>query len=156
MEARKVLVKENDIAIISCPFCRRSKKMSVAKYRIEKKRELRIKCSCDNMFSLFLEYRRHPRKAVRLLGKSINLSKRNESQGIVINNISLGGIGFYHFNEHRTEEKDRLQVLFDLDDYNSTPINTKTTVRVATKEYVGCEFNSTESFQKSLGFYLLR
>ncbi len=155
MEAGKVLVKEGDNATITCPICQKSKKISVAKYKEQSKRELRIKCSCGNIFCLCLEYRKHPRKSVKLLGKSINLSKHRESQDIIIKNISLGGIGFYPFKKHRTEKEDRLQVSFALNDRNSTLIDTDATVRAAGKDYIGCEFNASETFMTSLGFYLL-
>ena len=155
MEAKKVLVKEGDVAIITCPFCRKTKKMSVAEYKEKRKRELRIKCSCDKIFCLCLEYRRHPRKPARLLGKSVNLSKRKETQNIIIKDISVSGIGYLTFKKHRTQKDDRLQLAFELNDINNTAIEAHATVRVASEDHVGCEFNSTDNFKTSLGFYLL-
>jgi len=155
MEAGKALVKEGDVAVISCPFCKKSQKISVAKYREQSKRKLRIKCGCDKIFSLCLEYRRHPRKPVKLLGKSINLSNHKESHDIIINNISLGGIGFYPFKKHRTRKEDQLQLSFELNDFNKTSLATHATVRAAGKDHIGCEFNPTEIFMTTLGFYLL-
>ena len=155
MDAKKVLVKKGDVAIITCPFCRKMKKVSVTKYKEEKKRELSIRCSCGNIFCLCLEYREYPRKSVRLLGKSINLSKSRESLDIIIKNISLGGIGFYALKNNRTRKDDWLQVLFALNDCNNTPVDADTIVRAATGDYVGCEFKATENFRTSLGFYLL-
>jgi hypothetical protein len=155
MEASRVLVKEGDVAIISCPFCRKTKKLSVVPYKEKRKRELRIKCSCEKIFSISLEYRKHQRKTVKLLGKSINLSQHRKSQDIILMNISLGGIGFCPMKKYEIRKDDRLQVLFALNDSNNTPIETSATVRTASKDYVGCEFNNTESFRPSLGFYLL-
>jgi len=155
MEATKVLVKEGDVAIIICPFCRKTKKFSVAPYKEKRKRELRIKCSCDKTFCLCLEYRKHPRKSVKLLGRSINLSLHRKSQDIIIMNISLGGIGFIPMKKYEIKKDDRLQVSFILNDCKNTPVETTATVRAASKDYVGCEFNTTESFLPSLGFYLL-
>ncbi len=154
MEAKKVLVKQGDVAVLSCPFCRKIKKISVAQYKGTGKRELRIKCSCEKKFCLCLEYRRHPRKRVRLLGKNINMSKQ-EGQQIIIENISMGGIGFTIFNKHRTQTDDQVEVSFELDDSNNTPINSGATVRSLSKDHVGCEFNATHNFKASLGFYLL-
>ena len=155
MQARKVLVKEGNVANITCPVCQKSKQLSVAKYKVKRKRELRIKCSCDNLFCLCLEYRKHPRKSVRLLGNSTNLSKHRESHNIIIKNISLGGIGFSSFGMHRTKKDDRLHVSFELDDSNNSPINSDAIVRSMSEDHVGCEFNTTEKFKTSLGFYLL-
>jgi hypothetical protein len=155
MQARKVLVKEGDVANITCPICLKTKQLSVARYKEIRKRELRIKCSCDNLFCLCLEYRKHPRKSVRLLGHSTNLSKHRERQDIIIKNISLGGIGFSTFNEHRTQKDDQMHVSFELDDCNNSQINSEAIVRSMSKDHVGCEFNTTEKFKTPLGFYLL-
>lgn len=155
MEASRVLVKEGDVAIITCPFCRKTKKVSVAPYKEKRKRDLRIKCSCEKIFSICLECRKHQRKSVKLLGKSINLSQHRKSQDIILRNISLGGIGFYPMKKYEIKKDDRLQISFSLDDSNSTPIETSATVRAASKDYVGCEFNTPESFKPTLGFYLL-
>ena len=155
MEAGNVLVNGDDAAVVSCPFCKKSKKISVAKYREQRKRILRIKCGCDKIFSLCLEYRRHPRKPVKLLGKSINLSNHRECHDIIINDISLGGVGFFPFKKHRTRKEDRLQLSFELNDFNKTSIAAHATVRTAGKDHIGCEFNATEIFKSTLGFYLL-
>jgi len=155
MEARKVLVREGDDAIITCPLCRKTKKLSVALYREKKKRDLRIKCSCAEIFRVCLEYRKHPRKPVKLLAQSINLSKHRERQDVIIRNISLGGIGFSPFQKHRNRINDLLQVLFSLDDCHNTFINAKVSVRAANRDYVGCEFNDIRYFAGPLGFYLL-
>lgn len=155
MEAKKVLVKEGDVAIITCPFCRKTKKLSVAPFKEKRKRELRIKCSCEKIFSICLECRKHQRKDVKLLGKSINISQHRKSQDIILINISLGGIGFKPMKKYEIRKDDRLQVSFSLDDSNKTPIETTATVRAVSKDYVGCQFNTTESFKPTLGFYLL-
>lgn len=155
MEAKKVLVKEGDVAIITCPFCRKTKKQSVAPFKEKRKRELRIKCSCEKIFSICLECRKHQRKYVKLLGKCINLSQHRNSQDIILINISLGGIGFNPMKMYEIRKDDRLQVSFSLNDSNNTPIETTATVRAVSKDYVGCEFNTTESFKPTLGFYLL-
>jgi len=155
MEMRKIVVKEGDVAIITCPFCRKTKKMSVEKYKETGKRELRIKCSCDKTFSICLEYRRHHRKPAKLLSKSTNLSNHREIQDVIIKNISLGGIGFCSFKKHRTRKDDRLHVLFNLNDVQHTPIDAHITVRSSTNDYIGGEFNSTEKFKTALGFYLI-
>ena len=94
MEIRKVTVKEDDVASISCPSCQKTKKIPVGHYKETGKRQLKVKCCCDNVFDISLEYRRHYRKQTKLLGKSINFSSDREQQDIIIENISAGGIGF--------------------------------------------------------------
>ncbi len=146
MEMSKVMVKEGDVAIITCPSCREIKNLSVLHYKETGQRELKIRCSCDTLFCICLEYRAHHRKPTRLLGKTINLSNHRENQDVIIKNVSRGGIGFCPFKKHRTRQDDLLQL---------SSIDTDVTVRSSTIDYIGCEFNSTEKFKTSLGFYLI-
>jgi len=156
METRKLLVKEGDIAVVVCPFCRNSKKLSVAQYREQRKRELRIKCSCANILNICLEYRKHPRLETKLLGKCINLSLHRESHDVIIKNISLGGIGLCPFNKkHRTKKDHQLHVSFSLNNSKHTLINSQVSVCSAASDHIGCKFNSTDHFKTALGFYLI-
>lgn len=156
MEKRMVQVKEHDEAAILCPGCSKVKNISVESYRRAGKRDLRVKCSCGELFGLCLEYRKYYRKPVKLLGKSINFSNHRETQDIVVKNISMGGIGFCPFQKHKTRQGDRLQVFFELNDSSSTAINTDVTVCTVRENYVGCGFINTRGIRESLGFFLMR
>ena len=155
MEVKKVLVKDGDMAVVTCPFCRKIKKISVERFRGTGKRHLRVRCRCRETFSICLEYRKHPRKSVRLLGKSINLSRKMRQQDIIIKNISLGGLGFYIFDMVRPRNEDIIQLVFNLNDIQQTQISTKATVRNTTENFVGCELHAVPSVMNSLGFYLM-
>jgi hypothetical protein len=148
------LVKKGDAAIVPCPSCRQIKKIPVAQYKEKRKRDLHSKCSCDNIFCLFLEHRKHPRKQVKLLDESINVSQYRVSQAMIIMNISLEGVGFCLF-EKRTIQKDEwLPVSFPLNDCNNKPIDTDATVWAASRHHVGCEFKTPEEFRSAFGLYL--
>ena len=155
MDANKVLVKDDNTAIITCPSCHLTKKISVADYKGGSKRNLRIKCTCSHIFHLCLEHRRHPRKHVKFLGKSINLSRHRERQNIIIKDISLGGVGFYSFDLHHARRDDHMLVLFNLNDVKMTSIGANVTVRNITDDYFNCEFAPGQNFMSTLGFYLL-
>jgi len=155
MESRKILVKEGDVAIATCPSCRKLRKLSVGKYKQQGKREITIRCSCKNLFHVCLEFRRHPRKPTKLIGRTINISKRKDPRKVIIKNISLGGVGFSPLNGLKYEIHDQLMVSFNLDNVAHTHIDTQVTVRAANENYVGCEFNSCRQFKKDLGFYLI-
>jgi len=156
VKTRKLLIKENDIAVIVCPSCGQTKNLSVSHYKENRKRELRIKCSCGAFFDICLEFRRYPRQETRLLGKSINLSNHRESQVVIIKNISLGGLCLCPFSKnHRTRKDDRLHVFFTLNNSQQTPIESKASVRSVSSDFIRCEFNSTDHFKTELGFYLI-
>jgi len=155
MEERKILVKEGDIAIVTCPFCQKLRKLSVEKYKNRGKRDITIRCNCETIFQVCLEFRRYPRKLSKLIGHCVNISKNRERQNVIINNISFGGIGISHFNDHRTARHDQLMVSFNLNNIAQTHIDTKVTVHTINENYVGCEFNSNDQFKKDLGFYLI-
>ncbi|MEN8233006.1 MAG: hypothetical protein ABFR35_10065 [Thermodesulfobacteriota bacterium] len=42
METKQIMAKEGDVAIINCPFCRKTEKVSVGHYKETGKRELKI------------------------------------------------------------------------------------------------------------------
>ena len=155
MTTRMVLVKEDDAAVISCPGCGKTKKLSVELFKQKNQRDLRVKCSCASVFNLCLEFRKEVRRPVKLLGKCINLSKQRESQNIIIKNISMGGLGFTPFEKHKTMKDDLLFLSFELNDYNNTLIDTHAVVRMVIHDFIGCEFNNPQPTRKPLGFYLL-
>lgn len=154
METTKVVIQEDDIAVIACPFCLETRRLSVKQNSGAAKRALKIKCLCDKVFAVCLEYRRHERKATNLLGLSVNLTNHNEEQDIIIENISLGGLAFCPFEKHKISKEDLLKVSFNLSDRGQTTIDTHVTVRTATDNYVGCEFKATDEFITPLESFL--
>jgi hypothetical protein len=154
MEISRVVVKDGDTATVACPFCRKTKKISVVKYKNTGQRKLKIKCICERVFSIYLEFRRHFRKPAGLLVESVNLSNDREKENLVMKDISLSGIGLCPFKEHQVRKDDLLQVTFNLNDVGHTFIDADVTVRSTTDDYIGCEFNSTKNFMTPLGFFL--
>src|SRR6056300_1943068 len=120
MEISNVVVREGDIAIVTCPFCRKTKKISVIKYKNASKRKLTIKCICERVFSIYLEFRRHFRKPAGLLVESVNLSNDSEKENLVMKDISLSGIGLCPLKEHEVQKDDLLQITFNLNDAHHT------------------------------------
>jgi hypothetical protein len=153
-ETIKVIIEEGDAAFIICPFCLETRKLSVGQNSGVTKRALKVKCCCNNVLKICLEYRKHPRKATNLLGHSINLTNQNERQDIIIENISLGGIAFCPFKKQQIRREDLLEVSFNLNDVRQTPIVTHVTVRTATDNYIGCEFNTVDKLATSLKSFL--
>ena len=154
METTKVIIQEDDVAVITCPFCLETRRLSVEQNSGAAKRALKIKCLCGKVFAVCLDYRKHERKATNLLGFSVNLTNHHEKQDIIIENISLGGLAFCPFQKHQISKEDLLKVSFNLCDSGQTSIDALVTVRTATDSYVGCEFKATDEFITPLESFL--
>ena len=154
METIKVVIQEEGIAVITCPFCLETMRLSAEQNSGAAKRALKVRCLCDKIFAVCLEYRRHERKATNLLGLCVNLTNNNEKQDIIVENISLGGLAFCPFKKHQISKEDLLKVSFNLSDRGQTSIDAHVTVRTATDSYVGCEFKTTDEFITPLESFL--
>lgn len=154
MEPRKVFVKEDGTTVVKCPSCGHARTVSVAKFK-EKKKIIKIKCSCKKSYLVSLELRKMYRKSTNLKGSYINNSLDNETGMMIVKDVSMGGIGFEAVGGHRLEKEHELQVTFTLDDTHSSVIKKNVVVRIVNNNYVGCEFMHAHEYNKALGFYLL-
>ena len=154
MEPQKVFVKEDGTTVIKCPSCRHARTVSVEKFK-EKKKILKIKCSCRQSYLVSLELRKMYRKSTNLKGSYINNSLNNEVGMMIVKDVSMGGIGFEATGGHRIKKNHELEVKFTLDDIHSSVIKRQVEVRTVNNNYVGCEFAYAHEYNKALGFYLL-
>jgi len=154
MEPQKAFVREDGTTVLKCPHCRHARTVSVAKLK-EKKKILKIKCSCQKSYSVSLEQRKIYRKNTELNGRFVNLSLDNDRGSMVVNDISMGGLGFTVTGRNRVETDHDLEVTFTLDDSHSSVISKQVIVRIVRKNFVGCEFRHAHEYDKALGFYLM-
>jgi hypothetical protein len=159
MKMRKAYVREDGTTVLKCPFCSYSRTVSVDRFK-DKKKVIKVKCSCRKSYSVILELRKMFRKTTRLKGTYVNHSQQDD-RGIlikgkmVVNDVSMGGIGFETTGKCTIQKNDDLEVTFTLDDTHSSVINKRVVVKVVKGKYVGCEFEHSNEYDKSLGFYLL-
>ena len=159
MVLQKAYVNEDGTTVLKCPFCNHSRTVSVAILR-EKKRVIRVRCSCQKSYSVDLELRKMFRKSTSLRGTYVNHSQQDDRgvliQGkIVVRDISMGGIGFETLGKCSIQKDDELEVTFTLDDKYSSVIIKWVDVKIVRGKYVGCEFSHANEYDKALGFYLL-
>ena len=165
MEKIKISVNSDDMIALHCPFCGMVKQVSVARFKDEK-HTLKVRCSCQKMLTVDLNFRQKYRKLTNIRGEYINLTHKQENnQGheqlqehhCQIVNISLTGLGLLVFSGHGVKRGDRLRVRFTLDDKKKSEIDRKLIARVVRKDYIGCEFvdDAYHTYDKILGFYLL-
>jgi len=154
MTPQKVFVREDGSTVVKCPFCTHARTVSVEKFK-EKKKILKIKCSCKKSYLVSLELRKMYRKSTNLKGSYINYSMKNEIGIMIVKDVSMGGIGFEAIGGHSIEKDHELEVTFTLDDIHSSVIKRQVEVRIVNNNYVGCEFAYAHEYNKALGFYLL-
>jgi len=154
MEPQKALVREDGTTVLKCPFCRHARTVSVLKIK-DKKKVIKVKCSCQKSYSVSLELRKLYRKTASLNGKYVNLSQNNESGMVIVKDVSMGGIGFDTVGGSSIAKGHELEVTFTLDDTHSSVIKKQVVVRIVRDKFVGCEFVHAHEYDKALGFYLM-
>jgi len=150
----KVYVRENNIATIVCPKCRSAKHFDAGKYR-HQRHKFSVRCRCQHVFTVQLDFRRNFRKQTSLHGTYEVLSKGAHGGGIIhITNISRGGLGFTVSGLHDIQKGQLVQVEFQLNDKKKTVLNKQAVIRTVDKNSIGCEFCYNTDTDKALGFFL--
>ena len=154
--SRKIYVRPDNTAVITCPHCNRQKTVPVGSYMGSKSR-VKIKCGCKNVFTVNLEFRKKNRKETNLRGKFTNHSKKDFRGDIVVKNLSLGGLEFVSMDVDKFEIDDEITVSFKLDNEERTTIKKEVIVKDLRDNTVGCEFQKSSEFapDKELGFYIM-
>ncbi len=154
MDPLKIFVKEDNSAVIKCPFCMSVRTVSAVKFK-ELNKVLKVKCVCKKVFGVKFEYRKMYRKETSLTGSYVNLTQTTDGGNITVKNVSMSGCGFTPLFIHNAEKDDNIKVTFTLDNNDSTVIEKKAVVRLSTKDYIGCEFVEKDAYDKDLGFFLM-
>ncbi len=150
----KVHVRDNNTATLICPACGVVKHFAADRYR-HGQHIISVRCRCQQVFSLLLDFRRHYRKQTSLPGVYEILSKGGVGGGIIhINNISRSGLGFTVSGLHRIEKDQELQVEFQLNDKKKTVLKRRVLVKSVLQNNIGCQFKDTAEMEPALGFFL--
>lgn len=153
-ENLKVYVKNNGVAIITCPACEARKTVKVDTFK-GAKHILKVKCQCQKIFSVDLEFRKLYRKPAKLQGNYALLPDRKFQRHMTVVNISMGGVGLLISGDHRLQIGQQIQVTFKLDDKQYSLIDRPAIVRLINNNYVSCELSDNNSLDKALGFYMM-
>ena len=139
-------------AVICCPNCNFMKKLDATKYR-DSGKSLKVRCRCGDIFTCTIDFRKHYRKKVNLAGEYIVL--KNQRKGdLLVEDLSMGGLGFNNMTPHTLEKEDILEVKFRLDDKKRTELKRKVRVMIIKGHFIGTEFMEKNRFDKEIGFYL--
>jgi len=158
IEGSMVLVTEKNEAIITCPNCKKFKRISVDKYKNEK-HYLNIHCKCGHLFQVKLDFRKGTRKKCNIEGTYRYLSSRKSSAKMCrVVNLSYRGICIKTFNEHNFYVGDQFLINFQLDDKSMTFVERKVeVVSLSHEDHIGGIFIDHESdgLNKAIAFYLM-
>ena len=139
---------------ISCPICEYVKSVPVSGMS-KIVQPARVHCVCGSVFHCFLEFRRTYRKEVSLPGEYMCLRDKDEGS-MIVQDLSLEGIGFRTMGPHTMELDDVVEVRFELDDRSRSKIRRQVRVRsVRGRFIVGAMFANLHFRDKALGFYLM-
>ena len=154
MQTVKTYVHSDGTTTIICPVCSNLKRTSVTALKCEK-HVLKVRCSCNTVFRVLLDYRSHYRKPVNLSGTYTTRYQYNQCKGLTqITNISTGGLQYHVVGLNRLHPGSILDLDFQLDNKQHSPIKKQALVRYTHKNVVGCEFIDKGDFDRALAFYL--
>lgn len=139
---------------ITCPVCSNQKRISVAKLKY-KKHVLKVRCSCKTSFSVLLNFRRHYRKLVSLSGVYRTHRQYYKCKGLAqITNISASGLQYSVVGFNRLIPGSFIDLDFQLDDKQQSPIKKRALVRYSHENVIGCEFFPKGDSDRVLSSYL--
>ena len=139
IKVSKSYVRQDKTAVITCPYCKRQRELSVSSLK-EHKSQFRIKCACQNVFIAQIEFRQRLRKRTYLRGTYTNLSRGKLSGEMVVRDLSVSGLGMTTYDMENFEVGDKVMVEFHLDDDRYTDISREVVVMQVRKNSIGCEF----------------
>jgi hypothetical protein len=153
IEPKKIYVRPDNTVVLSCPHCGHQREVLVSLLR--GRRKLRVKC-CDT-FRVIVEFRKRVRKRTELSGTYINHSQNDKEDNIIVQDLSISGLGFTCSDHHLFKEEDELSLEFVLDDEYKSVIRKEAVVRNVRENAVGCEFTSGNELISPgpLGYYVM-
>lgn len=149
----KAYVRANNTATIVCPACGATKNINTQQLK-GNRHSVKVRCRCNTVFDVQLDFRRSYRKSISLPGTYTILQDEQGGGVIHIRNISTGGIGFTVSGVHRLKKGQLIGVEFQLNDKSQTTLRKKAVVVSVNKNQIGCQFSSSEETGKALGFFL--
>ena len=158
----KVYVNDDQTATFVCPECQKPNIKNVSKYIARSEpTKLKVTCACGYAYTAFLEKRKKFRKQTKLPGiyKYVGTTpdqKKTEVTGrLTVTDISFTGLRITLLLAPRFAVGEKLFIEFTLDDAHQTLIRKEVIVRNIVGLHAGLEYIFNQSYDTSLGFYLL-
>jgi len=141
----KTYVRPDNTIVLTCPHCGMQKVVQADLF-LGRKHKLKVKCRCEKVFIVNLEFRDKIRKKVNLRGTYINHSQKDKTGNLIIKDISVVGLAFSNLDGQIFNMGDELSLEFTLDDEHETKIKKEVIVRIIHQISIGCDFINSEDF----------
>lgn len=154
ISALKAHVRTTGTATLICPACGAVRNVAADQFR-HGRHSITVRCRCQHVYSILLDFRRHYRKKTNLPGTYEILSEGGVGGGIIhVVNISRSGLGFTVSGLHRIEKDQLLLIEFQLNDKKQTILRKRAIVKSVNQNIIGCQFKDDTAMEKALGFFL--
>lgn len=140
------------LTVLRCPNCGTSKTIDTNNKNFAFKR-FKAKCKCGASIRGRFEFRKYYRKYVELTG-SYRDRKTGIKGKIVVENISLSGVGFRCLRKHDFQKGDQLELNFNLDNPAKSAVKLWVEVQRVRDGLVGVKRCDADIEKPELGFYL--
>ena len=140
------------LTTLRCPNCGTTKQIDTKKNDFAFK-TFKAKCRCGASIRGRFEFRQYYRKKVNLSGMFYD-RKTGASGNMIVEDISLMGVGFRCFRKQNWQVGDQIDVTFNLDNPQKSLIKLWVEVRNVKNRFVGAKRCDTQLPQPDLGFYL--
>ena len=154
MEPQKAFVDKEFTASIKCPLCGNIKTFDVGKFK-GKSHSIKVKCSCEAVFPVVIDFRKSYRKRVELAGTYSKVPPAVAWSNMQVVDISVYGMGIVPTAAHNINVGDTLRVKFSLDDEQKSLVDKNVQVVSVNKQQIGCEFVDSLLQNRILGRYLM-
>ncbi|MBI5897174.1 MAG: zinc ribbon domain-containing protein [Desulfobacterales bacterium] len=160
-DQQPVFPRDDGLVLLTCPTCGLQEPVSVERFD-KLGKTIAVSCSCGKHFAAVLEKRRFLRKSVRLqgyfsLGGDLGPigSGGNLWGTMLVKDLSRAGLRFTTEKASLLHPGDLAMVRFNLDNTNHALIHKPARVISITSHGVGCLFEGADSYDITLGFYLM-
>lgn len=151
---KKTYVRPDNTAVLTCSHCGLQKVVKADSFK-GYKHKLKVKCNCNGVFTVNLEFRNRVRRKTYLRGTYVNHSQNDNNGVLNILDVSVTGLSFTCLDVTKFKVGDELSLVFNLDDEHMTEIKKEVIVRNIRQRSVGCKYVKEEDvFGSSLGHYV--
>ena len=157
----KVFADDDGNFRVTCPACRHHENVSPDIFA-EMGFSLKATCHCSHQFPIMRERRTSFRKKVHLEGfynqviRGVTKTAAGPAWGrMVVKDLSKAGLSFTSLKPTGLRTGDPLLLQFNLDNEPCTLIKKNAVVKSVRDKTVGCQFEGSDRYDVSLGFYFI-